>query len=83
MARLAEMVLKLKPETESRLQELAETNGRAPDEIMEDAMSGYLEELTQVRGLMDERYDGIKSGRVQPVDGEAAFAQLRKKNQDR
>ena len=83
MARLAEMVLKLKPETESRLQELAETTGRAPDEIMEDAMSGYLEELTQVRGLMDERYDEIKSGRVQPVDGEAAFAQLRKKNQDR
>jgi len=63
----------LRPETESRLQELAATTGRAPDELVEDAMRGYLAELTQVRNLLDGRYDDIKSGRVQPVDGEEAF----------
>jgi len=77
------MVVHLKPETESRLKELAATSGRAPDELVEDAMAGYLAELTQVRDMLDARYDDIKSGRVQPIDGEKAIAQLRQKSQDR
>ena len=77
------MVVHLKPETESRLQELAATSGRAPDELIEDAMTGYLAELTQLQNALDSRYDEIKSGRVKPVDGEEAFVQLREKSQDR
>jgi predicted DNA-binding protein len=77
------MVVHLTPETESRLQKLAATTGRAPDELIEDAMTGYLAELTQVRNMLDGRYDEIKSGPVQPIDGEDAFARLRKKSQDR
>lgn len=71
----------LKYETELRLQELAAKTGRAPDELVEDAMSGYLAELTQVRNMLDGRYDKIKSGRVQPIDGDEAFEQLRQKSQ--
>jgi predicted transcriptional regulator len=77
------MVVKLKPETESRLQELAATTGRAPDELVEDAMAGYLAELTQVRAMLDDRYDDIKSGRVTLVDGDDAFDRLRRKSEDR
>lgn len=77
------MVVRLKPETESRLQELAATSGRTPEELVEDAMAGYLAELTQLRGTLDKRYDDIKSGRVQPVDGEEAFQRLRSKSEDR
>ena len=77
------MVVHLKPETESRLQELAATTVRAPDELVEDAMAAYLAELTQVRNMLDGRYDDIKSGRVQPVDGEEAFGRLRQRSQDR
>ncbi len=76
------MVVHLKPETESRLQELAATTGRAPDELVEDAMAGYLAELAQVRKTLDERYDDIRGGRVQPVDGEEAFNRLRRKNEN-
>ena len=83
VSKLTAMVVHLKPETESRLQALAATTGRAADELVEDAMTGYLTELTQVRNMLDGRYDDIKSGRVQPVDGEEAFARLREKNQDR
>ena len=83
LSKLANMVVHLKPETESRLKELAATTGRAPDELVEDAMTGYLAELTQVRNLLDGRYDEIKNGHVQPIDGEKAFVQLRKKRQDR
>jgi len=77
------MVVRLKPETESRLQELAATSGRAPDELVEDAMAAYLDELTQVRKMLDSRYDEIKSGRAQPINGEEAFDRLRRKSEDR
>lgn len=77
------MVVNLKPETETRLQELAAKTGRAPEELVEDAMSGYLAELAQARDMLDGRYDQIKNGTAQPVDGEAAFAQLRMKNPNR
>jgi len=77
------MVVHLKPETESRLQELAASTGRAPDELVADAMAGYLAELGQLRATLDGRYDEIKSGRVKPIDGEAAFDTLRSKRKDR
>jgi predicted transcriptional regulator len=77
------MVVHLKPETESRLQELSATTGRAPDELVEDAMAGYLVELAQARANLDNRYDEIKSGRVKPLDGEEAFDRLRNKSDDR
>lgn len=77
------MVVRLKPETESRLQELSATTGRAPDELVEDAMAGYLAELAQVRTALDSRYDEIKNGRVKPIDGEEAFDRIRAKSEGR
>jgi predicted transcriptional regulator len=82
------MEVHLRPETESRLQELAARTGRAPDDLVEDAMAGYLQELAETREMVDSRYDDIKIGRVKPIDGEEAFANLRRKselrrNQDR
>jgi predicted transcriptional regulator len=76
------MVVRLSPETESRLRELAVTTGRAPDDLVEDAMTGFLAELSKVRNMLDTRYDDIKSGRVQPIDGEEVFRQLRQKSQN-
>ena len=73
------MVVRLSPETESRLRELAATIGRAPEDLVGDAMTGYLAELSQVRSTLDARYDDIKSGRVQPLDGEEGFRRLRQK----
>ena len=79
LSRLASMEVHLRPETESRLQELAAKSGRAPNDLIEDAMAAYLQELAQVRDMLDGRYDDLKSGRVKPVDGEEAFAELRRK----
>jgi predicted DNA-binding protein len=74
------MVVRLSPETESRLQELAATTGRAPDDLVEDAMTGYLAELSEVRNMLDTHYDDIKTDRVQPIDGEEVFRQFRRKS---
>ena len=77
------MEVNFRPETESRIQELAAKTGRAPDELVEDAMAGYLQELAQAREMLDSRYDDLKSGRVKPVDGEKVFAELRRKSEQR
>jgi predicted transcriptional regulator len=77
------MVVRLKPETESKLQELAATTGRKPEELVEDAMAGYLAELADVRKMLDNRYDDLKIGRVAPVDGEEAIDRLRRKSENR
>jgi predicted transcriptional regulator len=77
------MEIHLRPETESRVQELAAKTGRDTNELVEDAVAGYLEELSQVRGILDSRYEDLKSGRVKPLDGEAAFTTLRKKSEAR
>jgi predicted transcriptional regulator len=72
-----------RPETETPLQELASKSGRQPSDLIEDAMAGYLQELSEVRAMLDDRYDDLKSGRVTPVDGEEAFAKLRQKSKER
>lgn len=77
------MEVNFRPETESRIQELAAKTGRAPDELVEDAMAGYLQELAQTREMLDSRYDDLKSGRVKPVDGEKVFVDLRRKSEQR
>ena len=46
-------------------------------------MAGYLKELGGVRQMLDGRYDDLKSGRVKDVEGETAFAELRRKSQKR
>ncbi len=71
------MEVNLTPETEARLRDLATQSGRAKDDLVEDAMAGYLTELNALRQLLDSRYDDIRSGRVKPVDVEESFAALR------
>ncbi len=76
------MEVHFKPETESRLNELAAKSGRATDELVEDALAGYLEEVAEVRKTLDSRYDDVKSGRVKPIDGEAFFESLRQRENE-
>jgi len=77
------MVVHLKPETESRLKELSATTGRAPDDLVEDAMAGYLAELAKLRSTLDDRYDDIKDGRVKPIDGDEALKRIRASSEHR
>jgi len=65
------------PDVEAKLHALATETGRGVDEVVQDALAVYFEELAEVRGMLDSRYDDIKSGQVKPVDGEAFFESLR------
>jgi len=76
------MEVHLKPETETRLNDLATKSGRPTDDLVEDAMAGYLQEVAEVRRSLDTRYDDIKSGKVKPIDGETFFESLRLREDD-
>jgi hypothetical protein len=69
------------PESEAKLAELAATTGRPADDLVQDAIVGYYDELMQAREMLDSRYDDLKSGRVKPIDGEEAFARLKEKTE--
>jgi predicted transcriptional regulator len=77
------MEVHLSPETQAKLDKLATDTGRSQEEFVEDAMAGYLDELGQVRGMLDSRYDDIKSGKVKPIDRDQALARLREKSEKR
>ena len=65
-------------ETAKKLKDLATTSGRAPEDIVEDALAGYLE-VTSVRKTLGSRYDDLTSGRVKPIDGEEVFRKSARK----
>jgi len=77
------MEVRLKPETESRLNELASKSGRPADELVEDAMAAYLSEVAELRGALDARYEDTKSGRAKLIDGERFFEDLRRREYER
>jgi predicted DNA-binding protein len=67
------------PELEKKLADIASRAGRPADDLVQDVVAGYVEELAEVRVMLDSRYDDLKSGRVKPIDGETFFEQLRQR----
>jgi predicted transcriptional regulator len=76
---LKAMEANLSADVEKKLQELATQSGRRTDELLRDALAGYLDELVKTRDTLNSRYDDLKSGRVKPIDGEEAFVHLQAK----
>ena len=73
------MEVQFAPEIEKQLNDLAAQSGRDASELVQDAVAGFVSEVSEVREMLDSRYDDIKSGRVKLVDGEEAFARLHEK----
>jgi hypothetical protein len=67
------------PEVEKRLAALAARTGRAPEDLLGDAMP-YLEELAGLREMLDGRYGDLESGRVEPIPGEDVEEYFRSKS---
>ncbi len=77
------MEVHLTPETEKKLKDLAAQSGRGTDDLVEDAVVGYFDELFQLRGMLDRRYGEMESGKVEGIDGEEAYRRLIEKTQAR
>lgn len=67
---------------QAKIDQLAIETGRVPEKLLEDAVAGYVVELAETREMLSSRYDDLKSGKVKPVDGEAFFESLRKREDD-
>jgi len=77
------MEVHFSPETEKKLKDLAQQSGRGTDDLVEDPMIGYFDELFQIRETLDRRYDKMESGKVEGIDGEEAYQRLMAKTQAR
>jgi predicted transcriptional regulator len=73
----------LTPDTQAKLDKLAQDSGRPAEELVEDALAGYLHEVAELGALLDRRYDDLKTGRVKPVDGADALSRIRDKSRAR
>ena len=69
------------PDIEKKLRDLAAQTGCGTDELLQDALAGYLDDVGKTRDMPNSRYDDLKSGRVKPIDGEEAFARLKAKTE--
>jgi hypothetical protein len=69
------------PDVEKKLNDLAAQSGRRPEQLLQDALAGYFDELVETRGMLNHRYDDLKSGGVKPIDGEDVFSRLKAKTQ--
>ena len=77
------MEVHFKPDVQAKLEQMARESGRPSDELLEDAVIGYFDDLAYKREMLDRRYDDLESGRVKPIDGEEAYRLLMQKTEAR
>jgi predicted DNA-binding protein len=75
------MEVNFTPETEKKLKDLATQSGRGTaDELVQEVVEGYFDELGQTHEMLDSRYDDLKNGRVKPIPGDEVVAYFREKS---
>jgi len=67
------------PELQAKIDQLVNETGCTPDTLLAEALTGYVAEIDEARKMLNSRYDDLKSGNVKPIDGEAFFESLRKR----
>lgn len=70
------MEMHLTPQIQAELEQFAADTGCAPDTLVNQLLSGYFEERSKVRETLSSRYDDMKSGRVQMIDGETVRREM-------
>jgi predicted transcriptional regulator len=74
------MEVHLTPELQAKIDQLVMESGRTPDELVADALAGYVAEVAETRKMLDRRYDDVVSGRVKPITRDEIVAHFRKKS---
>jgi hypothetical protein len=65
------------PDLQAKIEQWTHETGRPAEELVEDVMAGYFDEMAELHTTLDRRYDDVKSGKVKLVPGdevEAYFA---------
>jgi hypothetical protein len=69
------------PEVQAKLERWTNDTGRPADELLQDALAGYFDELAETREMLNSRYDDLKSGKVKPISGAEVRARLKAKSE--
>jgi predicted transcriptional regulator len=77
------MEVQFQPELQAKLEQIARESGRAAEDLVQDAVAGYVDELAEARDMLDSRYDDIMSGKVKLIPGDEVFARLRVRSEAR
>ncbi len=80
--RLKDMEVQFTPDVQAKLDKMARDVGRPSDELVQDAVMSFFDELTLTRETLERRYRELDSGRVQPIDGEEAYRRLMAKTEE-
>jgi predicted DNA-binding protein len=74
------MEVHFRPETEKRLKDLSAQSGRGTDDLVEDALAGYFDEVREIEEMLDRRYHDLESGGVNPISRDEVLAHFREKS---
>lgn len=73
------MEVLFEPAVQARLDQIARQSGRPAADLVQDAVAGYMEELSELGTMLDRRYEEIQSGKVKPISGEEIEAHFSRK----
>jgi Arc/MetJ-type ribon-helix-helix transcriptional regulator len=76
------MEVTMSPELARKLTDAVADTGRSVQDLVEDAVKGFLDELSTLRSTLDSRYDDLASGRIAAIDAEEARRRLRARSAD-
>ena len=65
------------PELQTKLEPMARDTGCPSDELVENVVTDFFDEIAFTRETLDRRYDDLESGRVKLIPGDEVFARLR------
>jgi hypothetical protein len=72
------MEVHLAPKLQAEIDQLLKESGYPLEDLVADALAGYVPDLPAKRGMLDSRYDDLKNGNVKPIDGEEFFANAKR-----
>lgn len=77
------MEVQFTPDVQAKLDQMAHDVGRRSEELVQDAVMGFFDELAFTREMLERRYRDLESERAQAIDGEEAYRRLMAKTEER
>ena len=69
-----------RPDVQARLEQMVRDSGCPSNEVVEDALIGYFDEVSRTREMLDARLDDLESGRVTAIPGAEVETHFREKS---
>jgi hypothetical protein len=65
---------------QAKLEQMARATGRRSDQLVENVVTDFFDDITFTRETLDRRYDDMEGSKVTPIPGDEVFARLRAKS---